>query len=311
MKSTKSTHFKLGLFALGALAGLVIAGFGLGLRVGKNPIVDYHTYFDESVQGLEVGSPVKYRGVRIGSVSHIAIGPDRKHIDVELALDLRSTRRLDLATSSPALRAQLATQGITGVKFIDLDFFTGALPPLPFVPAPNYLPTRSSLFKGLEDNLESVTQRLPALMDRALGTFDRIDRVLDEARDTKLVTRIATLVDRATVAVADVDKLVAHVDRAKLPEHASATLDRVDRMVDGARGAIEHVDGEATPLITSARRATDSIGDVGRTSLGAAEALEQTIRDLGEAARAFRELIETVERDPDILVKGRERSKHP
>jgi len=311
MKSTTSTHFKLGLFALGAIAGLIIAGFGIGLHVGKNPIVDYHTYFDESVQGLELGAPVKYRGVRIGSVAHISIGPDRKHVDVELGIDLRATRQLDLATSAPGLRAQLGTQGITGVKFIDLDFFTGSAAPLPFVPAPNFLPTRSSLMKGLEVKLEEMSDRLPELTDRIVATFDKIDRFLDDARDTRLVARAGTLLDRTTAAVADVQQLVKHVDRAKLPEHATATLDRVDRMVDGARGAIEHVDGEATPLIASARRATDSIGDVGRTSLGAAEVIEQTLRDLGEAARAFRDLIETVDRDPDILVKGRERSKRP
>ena len=313
MKSNPSTHFKLGLFALGAIAGLIVAGFGIGLHVGKNPIVEFHTYFDESVQGLELGSPVKYRGVRIGSVARIAIGPDRKHVDVGLALDLHEARALGLATSSPALRAQLASQGITGVKFIDLDFFTGGPEPLPFPPAQNYLPARSSLLKGLQDNLETVIQRLPEVTDRVVATFDKIDRLLDDARDTRLIARAGTLIDRTTETVAEAQKLVHHLDPkvTRFADRATTTLDGIDRMVDRAHSAIDHVDAEATPLITSARRATDAIGDVGHRSLGAADALEQTILDLGEASRAFRDLVQTLDRDPDVLLKGRARSDHP
>ena len=66
---TKSTnYFKLGLFVtITALVALASAA-ALGARATMPETVAYHTFFNESVQGLDVGSPVKYRGVNIGVV---------------------------------------------------------------------------------------------------------------------------------------------------------------------------------------------------------------------------------------------------
>ena len=68
LMSAASTHFKLGIFTVLAIVAVLAAAFGLGWRGVKSDTVRYHTYFDETVQGLELGSPVKYRGVLIGSV---------------------------------------------------------------------------------------------------------------------------------------------------------------------------------------------------------------------------------------------------
>lgn len=78
-------------------------------------------------------------------------------------------------------------------------------------------------------------------------------------------------------------------------------------MLGQARSVLRRVDGDRG-LIASARRATDSIGDLGRSTLSASDELGRTLRELGDAARAVRELAEDLQRQPDILVKGRARS---
>ncbi|MGE5180688.1 MAG: MlaD family protein, partial [Acidobacteriota bacterium] len=80
------THFKLGLLALVTAAMVIATGLALGLHSLSSDTDEYHSYFDESVQGLDLGAPVKYRGVRIGNVSEVAIAADRKHVDVVLSL---------------------------------------------------------------------------------------------------------------------------------------------------------------------------------------------------------------------------------
>jgi phospholipid/cholesterol/gamma-HCH transport system substrate-binding protein len=85
--STVSTHFKLGLFALIGAGCAVVLVFGLGMSATHRSTIRYETFFDESVQGLELGAPVKYRGIVVGNVENIAVAPDRRLVDVTLGVD--------------------------------------------------------------------------------------------------------------------------------------------------------------------------------------------------------------------------------
>ena len=82
--SVKPNYFKIGTFVLSALI-IVVVGIVM-LSGGRWSQKTYwETYFDESVQGLAVGAPIKYRGVQIGTVERIAF--------VAMNMDLTSTKR--------------------------------------------------------------------------------------------------------------------------------------------------------------------------------------------------------------------------
>jgi paraquat-inducible protein B len=302
-----STHFKLGLFTLAGIGGAVAAAFGLGVhRVGTETVA-YHAYFDESIQGLEPGAPVKYRGVRIGAVGPIRIAPDRVHVDVELSIERREADRLALAAPPPGLRAQLGTQGITGVKLVDLDLFDPAAAPaaaLPFTPAARSLPTQRSLMRGLELQVETLGRRLPLLLESARGAMTVLDGLFADVRVQRLPEYLAGSLREANGAVADLRRWIQRVDRAGLPDRATALIESLGAAAGKLEGVLDRIGGDAG-LVSSAHRATDAIGDLGRGALGGAADVEQTLRDLGDAARAIRELAELLERDPDMLVKGR------
>ena len=85
--SAPSNHFKVGLFVLLAVAATLGAAIALGAASAGRKTVSYHTFFNESVQGLDLGSPVRYRGVIIGKVAAIEIAPDHRHVDVLAELD--------------------------------------------------------------------------------------------------------------------------------------------------------------------------------------------------------------------------------
>lgn len=311
--SAASTHFKLGLFTVLGIVAVLLAAFGLGWRGVKADTVRYHTYFNETVQGLELGSPVKYRGVLIGNVEGIQIAPDREHVDVTLAVNVAQAKALGLEHVSPEVRAQLGTQGITGVKFIDIDLFdpkTNPPPELPFRPAENYIPQKLSLMKGLENNLEVVSQRLPALVDGAVMTLERIEVILVDFDDQKIPDRIAKAVENIDGAVNDMRRLVRHTDGAQIPDKLANAIESLSGAIAKVNGLVEGLGGDGG-LVASTQRATDSIGDLGRTTNGSAARLERTLRDLDEAAVAIRGLAEAIDRDPDMLIKGRAKAKKP
>jgi paraquat-inducible protein B len=211
------------------------------------------------------------------------------------------------------MRAQLATQGITGVKFIDIDFFVaapGPSPALPFEPAAKYLRTRPSLLKGLADQLEAVGDRLPAFVDHADRVIAEVERVLGDVHDERVVARIGTAADAATAALVDLRRASRELGNAKLGDRAALALDHVRDTLSHLDELAAQLDG-ARGLVTSARRATDAFGDLGGAALGSSEELQHTLRELADAARAFRELVEAVDREPDMLVKGRARTGRP
>lgn len=311
MSSAATRHFELGLLALAVLVALVLAGLALGLRGFGAATVEYRTYFDESVQGLDVGAPVKYRGVRIGNVSSIAIAPDRKHVAVRLALIAREAERLGLAAANPALRTQLATQGLTGVKFVEIDFADPAAnppPALPFPPGPRYVPARTSTIKSLEESLQGIGDRLPELVDRAVSALTKLEGLLDELHDQGVPRRIADAAAGVGAAVADIRRLAQHLDRAKLGDRAADMLGRIDTAATQLTAVLDRIGGEHG-LIASAKRATDAVGNAGTGASSSVAELERTLRELGDAAQAFRELIEDIDREPDMLIKGRARGQ--
>ena len=71
--SAKANYFKIGVFILSAAALAVVGVIVLGAGALFEKKIIMETYFDESVQGLGIGAPVKYRGVTVGSVEHIGL----------------------------------------------------------------------------------------------------------------------------------------------------------------------------------------------------------------------------------------------
>ena len=110
----KSSKFLIGLFVIvGALiCAAIIIWVGAANVFMKGSLCS--AYFDESVQGLQVDSAIKYRGVEIGKVQNIKVAPDNRLIEVIMKIDIEGElQKKTIAT--------LKTAGITGIVFIELD----------------------------------------------------------------------------------------------------------------------------------------------------------------------------------------------
>jgi len=316
--STPSNHFKLGLFVLLAIGVSLGAAVALGAVSARRKTVGYHVFFNESVQGLDVGSPVRYRGVSIGTVASIEIAPDHRHVDVVAELDVVDIRRMGLTEGGPEgsatgrfiippeLRAQLGSQGITSIKYVSIDFFVEDDTPAPELPFPtpeNNIPAAPSLMKNLEDNVMAVT-------DSLLSMLTKINAILEDVQTHEVSAKAIATFDRVNAAIDDLRRVLAQVERAGLPAKAGATMDDLRVAIVTLNRVLERVDGDRG-LLASTQRATEAIGALSRSTDGRTTGLADTLRDLSEAAQAIRDLADTLERDPDMLLKGRAQGKSP
>lgn len=317
--SAPTNHWKLGLFVLVGAALAVVSVVYLGAQSLKKETVSYHSYFDEAVTGLELGSPVRYRGVTIGNVSTIDIAPDRRHVDVTYDLGVKVLDRLGLSagkgqqttiTVPPDMRVQLGSQGITGVKYVLVDFFAVSSHPAPVLPFPvpaNTIPAAPSTMKSLEDSIVRAVDRIPDLITELVSLLGNVNRLTGDLEAQNLGDKVQTTLGNADDVLRALKSKLGEAKLAELSQEAQATMVNVNQAVSRMNGLLAKVDGERG-LLASSLRASDSVGDVASNAKGLSLELERSLRDIGEAAQALRSFMDALEHDSDMLLKGRARS---
>ena len=181
--ASQGTKFSVGLFVASGMIILVLALVWLGMSRVFEKGYYYVTYFNESVQGLSVDSPVKYRGVSIGRVDRIGVAPDSKL--VEVVLKIESRQQLD-----EGIVAQLKSVGITGSVFVELDQIkegdSDESPPLTF---PSEYPIVASKPSDIQRILRVIdellvqfkTLDLPGISTKVQGTLDLLNAGIEDA----------------------------------------------------------------------------------------------------------------------------------
>ncbi len=259
--ATEATRFKVGLFLI---VGFLLAT-GVLIWLGASRfLVEQHTYvtyFSESVQGLDVGSPVKYQGVPVGNVTAVRIAPDGRLVEVEMGID-PDFRLL------PGMRAKLSPVGITGAVFVDIGFprkgETAPPPRLPFEPPEDYIPSTPSFLGNLAVSLSALVAQLT------------------EADLPGLTAEVRALVGDLRTAVRGTDLRGAVEQVARAARRAQDVADRALGWLRDSR-----LDASLTRLARAAKHAEDAAAGVSK--LARDPALAGIVADLGAAARDLRQ----------------------
>jgi phospholipid/cholesterol/gamma-HCH transport system substrate-binding protein len=319
--SAPTNHWKLGLFVvIGVLMGLAAVVY-FGARTIPQQTVTYTSYFDEAVTGLEIGSPVKFRGVTIGNVSRIDVAPDRRHVQVSYELTVAVLGQLGISRGSgektrlpmtPNLRAQLNSTGITGIKYVQLDFFDDAnsVPPaLPFAVSDHYIPSQPSSLKNIEASVVQTADRLPEVMDHLVTVLNHVEHISAQIDQEGLPEHASQLLNHAERTLGSLDEKLAQLDTRALGQQTQATLSSWQGTATRTNQLLDRMGGERG-LMASAQRVSDSLGDAAQNANGFLNnELVHTLRDVSEAAGAIKDLADTLERQPDMLLKGRSRAE--
>jgi paraquat-inducible protein B len=324
--SKKINKTVIGAFVLGAIA-LMVAGvliLGSGKFFTREYV--YITYFAGSVKGLSVGSPVVFRGVKIGTVTDIGIFFDTEtaqlRIPVVFMLDPRKFKgtpvefQRDAASIKIAvdkgLRTQLQLQSIvTGQLMLSLDFFPDK--PAVFVgwdKSNNYpeIPSIPTPLEELQRTLETLP--LKKIVENLNDTLENLDKLVHSFNEKKTAeTLVSTVRDVQTLVRnvnAKVDPLVASITR---------TSGAAESTFVETRETVVAVRGDLKELVTSLKSGIESAQSVLKQSEQTLQAyspdsplvteLHRTLRELSSTSRSFRNLSDYLERHPESVLRGK------
>jgi ABC-type transporter Mla subunit MlaD len=239
--SAETHKFKVGLFVVGGIVLVAVGLIWLGASKFFSATVEYVTYIDESVQGLDVGSAVKFMGVSVGTTTAIQVAPDGKLVEVRMEMKKNFRPEADNV-------AQLAMAGITGMKFIEVVRDPEEklkLTTITFPPARNYIPATTSSTQKIFDEVGSIAEKLEkvdfeGISDATKTTIstigdaaDRLKQLLAKAQSEDAMGEIAATLEEIKSAAAEVNGAMSEIHKtvfnfnqtfARVDDEVTATL---------------------------------------------------------------------------------------
>jgi paraquat-inducible protein B len=331
----------IGGFTVGALVllvvGLLLFGGGQFLRTDKAKFV---VFFDTSLNGLDIGAPVKMQGVKIGEVTEISIQIDPvklkiyKPVVVEidrdsftgvggvkfptaLTLGQQERNRDDLVKAG--FRARLETQSLlTGLLYVDIDLH----------------PDKPPLFVNLDYKKIVEFPGIPKTTDELRNTAEEVAKKLRELPLDQIVVDLSDSlkeiknllasedVRRSREALAKtlegMDKTVSTLNKNLEPllKDTNKTIQNTNLLMQDSRAMVRDVHQDIRPILASTdktlqaataalNRTEESMGNVS-DAIGPESALNETLDSLKEASRSIKVLSDYLERHPESLISGKE-----
>ena len=237
----------VGLFMAGGISVGLVAIIWLGMSDFLREGHFYSTYFDESVQGLNADSPVKYRGVSIGRVDRISVAPDNRLIEVILKINSGAELKSGLV-------ARLSMVGITGSMFIELDRKKEDVPDRsPRLNFPSEYPIISSnpsdiseLFRGIDDIVDKINSLdIAGISNRAKQTLDNVNQSVADLDLKRISNGLNASIDNLNQNLESKrwDSIIQSIDQAAvsfndLMGQAAGSLVKIDGIIEENREAI-------------------------------------------------------------------------
>jgi phospholipid/cholesterol/gamma-HCH transport system substrate-binding protein len=325
----------IGAFVLGAVALIIIAILVFGSGRLFRQTREFVLYFDNSVNGLRIGAPVKIKGVEVGSVKDIRFQLEKNKelkipVIIEIDLEKFTSRGASQAAATAVdrealqkaivdrgLRGQLEMESlVTGLLFISLDFFPGT--PINLVqradgdykyPEIPTLPTTLEQAKGtatrIMNKLEEIDFKgLIASLDETVNGIKRTVNSPDLEATIRSLKQTMPKIDEAVLSVRDLavtlndnsKSLAANLEQTSID--ARASMKQADKAVE-----------QATETMKKAEAAVANIETLSDPDSPVVYELGKSLREVSAAARSLRSLANYLDRNPSALIFGRPGSK--
>ena len=294
----------IGAFVL--LLGAALAGGVLWFSSGKynrKSYDTYETYMTDSVSGLNLNAPVRYRGVEVGRVRRIALAPGNVE-QVQLTLDIEHGSPVKEDTV-----AVLQTQGLTGIAFLELTGGGRTSPPLRARPGEEHPVIKSgpSLMTRLDTSITTLLASLNRTSENFNALMDEDNRhaVKKTLADLEVLSR--TLAARsATIDSSLANAAHAMENTARLTDQLPRLVQRVERSAetfDRMSNELARAGTHASGMFDSARASTQEF------SSETLPEVHQLVVELRDLASTLRRVSGDLEKNPSILLYGKPPAK--
>ena len=289
----------LGLFVtVGVILGVVAI-----IWVGASKYFEkgdrFVTYFNESVQGLQQDSAVKYRGVDVGRVEAIRVAPDNRLIEVVMKIRLRDEVEKNNVAS-------LRTAGITGIVFVELDRRDPEEPDLSprvdFASEFPIIPSRPSqirqIFSGIDEIVEKIKQVDLAGISKSITNSARAaEDLLAGPRTQKVLANLESISVNLDQTMARVEKITAEGNLEGIVGETRAALAEARSLIAVTRDELKSLRLAETAEKTN--RAVDSLSRTSRTTARDVQVMSDNLR---RASETLERLVERLESNPSDLL---------
>lgn len=241
---TRASYLLIGVFALVAMAGFVIAVVWMAGANLREDVAYYDIYFDGSVTGLKPGNTVRYRGIPVGAVTDISINPkDVQQVRVMIEVPADTPIKKDTI-------AALETQGLTGVAFIQLTGGTNQAPKLVARKG-----QERPVIQSRPSQLQELVAGAPELMARVTALVNKGNILLGDKNLQNIEATLRNVQSFTGTLAEESPKVAATIrDTAKTIRSAMHSLD----------GAMRQHTTETKGL---GNEFTQTLGDIRKTSV--------------------------------------------
>ena len=329
--SAKANKTMIGVFVLGAVALALGAIVALGSGTFFTKTYRCIMFFPNSVGGLEVGAPVVFRGVPIGSVKEISIEADPTHLKfyIPVVVEIlggkikltgkpgeKDTSLVEARKENPGnllaqlvdkgLRAQLVTQSfVTGQLAVSLDLMPDTPARLVGHSDLAEIPTVPSTFEKLTETIKQLP--LQELVDRLIGAVTGIETLVNSPQLKALPGKIDATLNTGNTLLQEIrDKvgpLAKNLDEAitnfgELAKH-------LDTRSEGLSSAAKTTLGSLDTTLKDSRSAINNFQKIVNSNSPTVTDLNRALAEIANAARAIREFANFLERHPEALIQGK------
>ena len=324
-----NSKFKLGLFIIFAAVVFFAALFILGTMDRFKEKAYLSTLVSESVQGLSIGSSVKYQGVPIGSVREIMIYPSDNVIRIDMEINI-SKFKVQQPGHAPVtisveefndnienavkngLCCRMELEGITGGKYIELqkekEAVLSRFDVEEFGLEYTYVPSQPSLISDLRGSVTSILAKLESIDYK--GISDRTNAVLDSINERVNSPKFDETIDNVNGMVSEARKSIENLEKLT----GSDLREKVDLIVQNVKDAVAAVESLTKSVEVEIKaiefgKIADDFRSFLSTAIRTSKTLDETLFNVDNGIDALIELIQYLDSDPSSLIQGKKKPK--